>query len=149
MTAPSGNAPAWLFAFVDLAFLLLLAMTQLGGSAMELGEIVVPRIGGDAGPSLTPAARELWQLRVHPPALDAASASSPYELVAPGAEGEWLGPAQLRDRLEGLRAAGESTPLLAPHADSRSQDLLEAVALLEEVWPSRRRATVERLLKLR
>jgi hypothetical protein len=32
--------------------------------------------------------------------------------------------------------------LLAPHADSRSQDLLDAVAILEEVWPDRRRATV-------
>ena len=33
-------------------------------------------------------------------------------------------------------------PLLAPHRDSRSEDLLEAAGQLEERWPGRRRATV-------
>ena len=50
--AMTDHAPAWLFSFVDLAFLLLIAMTQVGvesnGIAMELGEIVIPRIQSDA-----------------------------------------------------------------------------------------------------
>ena len=37
----SSNAPSWLFSFVDLAFLLLIAMTQLAQDAIppapELG----------------------------------------------------------------------------------------------------------------
>jgi hypothetical protein len=44
-----------------------------------------------------------------------------------------------------LRAERADKPLLAPHADARSQDLLDAVELIEEAWPSRRRATVARV----
>jgi hypothetical protein len=32
--------------------------------------------------------------------------------------------------------------VLAPDADSRSQDLLTAVSAIEEAWPQRRRVTV-------
>ena len=39
-------------------------------------------------------------------------------------------------------------PVLAPHEDSRSQDLLDAAALIEEFWPGRRRVTVARVLDL-
>lgn len=148
MTGPTGNAPAWLFAFVDLAFLLLLGMTQLPGSpnAPELGQMPVPRIGGDLPSDLPAGARDLWQLRVHEP--DAGS-QSPFELVAAAGGGERLSAADLQARLVELKNADGARPLLAPHADSRSQDFLEAVQLVEEVWPSRRRVTVERLLERR
>jgi hypothetical protein len=144
--SPTHHAPVWLFSFVDLAFLLLIAMTQLDEGralAIELGEIVVPRIheSVEAMPA-TAAAR--WQLRVHP--ADP-TAESPFALVLPSAteeepEDERLAAALLRTRLAALRADGETRPLLAPHADSRSQDLLDALAILEAVWPDRRRATV-------
>jgi len=55
----------------------------------------------------------------------------------------------LRERLEVMHAAGTLKPLLAPHEDSRSHDLLDAVGMLEERWPHRRRATVARLLASR
>ena len=146
MLDSSGNAPAWLFAFVDLAFLLLIAMTQLGANpdAVEVGDMLLPRIGGEMAPKLA-GARDLWQLRVHPPA----QASDPFELVPAGSVGGRVDAGQLRGRLHELRAAGEARPLLAPHADSRSQDFLNAVELIEEVWPGRRRVAVERLLPLR
>ncbi len=148
MTSPSGNAPAWLFAFVDLAFLLLLAMTQLGGNpnAPELGELPVPRIGGEATQDLRSRAPELWQVRVHPPN---AVELEPFELVGAEAGAERLSAGALRVRLAELHASNERKPLLAPHADSRSQDFLDAVQLIEDEWPSRRRATVERLLSVR
>ena len=148
MTAPSGNAPAWLFAFVDLAFLLLLAMTQLGGNpnAPELGELRVPRIGGEATQDLPSRATELWQVRVHPPTgVD----PEPFELVGAESRAERLSAGVLRVRLAELHASKERKPLLAPHADSRSQDFLDAVQLIEDQWPSRRRATVERVLSIR
>ena len=48
----TDNAPVWLFSFVDLAFLLIIAMTQLGvesnGISLELGDIVIPRIDSEA-----------------------------------------------------------------------------------------------------
>ena len=56
--------------------------------------------------------------------------------------GERLTLEQLRERLQELRAGIGRKPLLAPHADSRSQDMLDALTLLEELWPSPRRATV-------
>ncbi|MEM7408703.1 MAG: hypothetical protein AAF430_00535 [Myxococcota bacterium] len=147
MNAPNqgGNAPSWLFSFVDLAFLLLIAMTQLAEDAPVeapvLGELVVPRIEQDATASLPSQAHERWQLRIHPPSEEA-----PFELVrvidGEPAETERAELEALRDRLSALQGDVGKKPLLAPHEDSRSQDLLDAVALLEELWPGTRRATV-------
>lgn len=153
--APHGNhAPAWLFAFVDLAFLLLIAMTQLGGDgsrrALDLGEVIVPRVRGDAATELPTGSPRRWQLRVHPPGTDG---SSPFELTRPGDPAveppARLDPEELRGRLAELRASREAKPLLAPHRDSRSQDLLDAAAWIEELWPTRRRATVAPILARR
>jgi hypothetical protein len=145
--SPTHHAPVWLFSFVDLAFLLLISMTQLDEGrelAIELGEIVVPKIHASAeGMPSSAAAR--WQLRVHP---EDEQAASPFELTLPSADDaeeplpERLDAAGLRTKLVALRSSGAARPILAPHADSRSQDLLDAVGILEEVWPDRRRATV-------
>ncbi len=144
--SPTHHAPVWLFSFVDLAFLLLIAMTQLDEGrelAVQLGEIVVPRIHASAE-GMPSAAAARWQLRVHPADEQAAS---PFELVLPTADeseepGVRLGADALREKLVALKDTGAARPLLAPHADSRSQDLLDAVGILEQVWPDRRRATV-------
>lgn len=140
MTGESSHAPAWLFAFVDLAFLLLLGMTQLESSTLDLGEIVVPRIGGEAAGELQIGAREVWQLRVHP---RSEAEAGPFELVSDGVGGARVAADELRVRLAEIRSAANGRPLLAPHAESLSQDLLDAVALIEEAWPGRRRATIE------
>lgn len=141
MALSGSDAPAWLFSFVDLAFLLLIAMTQIGGEpdAVDLGEMSVPRVA-EAGVGDLPAGAPLhWQLRVHPPR----AAQPPFELAGPGAAAPLrLAAPELRQRLQGLRAQRARRPLLAPHPDSRSQDLLEAAGLIEEQWPGRRRATV-------
>ena len=133
--------PAWLFSFVDLAFLLLIAMTQVGSptDAPDLGEIVVPRLESEATSDLPQQAAARWQLRVHPP-----GAGPPYALVPATAppDGARLDAAGLRAELSALRRETRDKPLLAPHRDSRSQDLLEAVGIVEELWPGRRRATV-------
>ena len=123
MTAesPTHHAPVWLFSFVDLAFLLLIAMTQLDEGrelAVRLGEIVVPRIHASAE-GMPSAAAARWQLRVHP--ADA-SQPSPFALVLPSpdgseAEGTRLDATTLRLQLASLRRANVARPLLAPHAD--------------------------------
>ena len=139
------GAPVWLFSFVDLAFLLLIALTQMQSGkqmAVELGEIVVPKISTetDGMPSSAPIA---WQLRVHPKD-DEQPDQSPFELLDPARPGESqrIGEAELRVRLSSLAQRGSERPVLAPDADSRSQDLLTAVSLVEAAWPQRRRATV-------
>ncbi len=142
----SSNAPSWLFSFVDLAFLLLIAMTQLAQDAIspapELGSIVLPRIDEQAKGSLPSEAHERWQVRVHPTEAD----GSPFELalfsqggMTPGAR---LAHEGLLRELKRLEGEGIRKPLLAPHGDSRSQDLLDAVAALERLWPGKRRVAI-------
>ncbi len=144
MAIHASDAPAWLFSFVDLAFLLLIAMTQIGGNpaSLGLGEMPVPRVSGGAATELPAGAPQRWQLRIHPPS----PGTAPFELLQPatepGSDAPRLASETLRQRLAALQAEDVPRPLLAPHADSRSQDLLDAAALLEEQWPSRRRATV-------
>jgi hypothetical protein len=144
MASGSETAPAWLFSFVDLAFLLLIALTQVGGGprAVDLGEIIVPRVNEEATRSLPSGASERWQLRIHPPAT---AEAGPFELLAPGSAGTagaHLSAATLSEQLGRLHEARAEKPLLAPHQDSRSQDLLDAIALIEERWPDGRRAAV-------
>jgi hypothetical protein len=153
MRTHGDSAPPWLFSFVDLAFLLLIAMTQISGdpNAPVLGEIDVPQIRQQAVGPLPDAARERWQLRVHP--AQPGEQAGPFELVPAHASG--AAPAarvaapELRARLAELRAGDAARPVLAPHADSRTRDLLDAVDLLEESWPRRRSAIVARLPELR
>ena len=144
MASGSDTAPAWLFSFVDLAFLLLISLTQVGGGprAVDLGEMIVPRVNQEATATLSAGATERWQLRIHP-ALS--TDAGPFELLAPGntdGTGAHVAAAALREQLGRLRAANAPKPLLAPHQDSRSQDLLDAIALIEERWPDGRRAAV-------
>ena len=142
----SGNAPSWLFSFVDLAFLLLIAMTQLAQDPSdpvpELGSIVVPRIDETMKQDLPSEAHERWQLRIHPDQAE----GSPFELAHLGGDaltpGARLAHEGLMHALRGLQADGTRKPLLAPHEDSRSQDLLDAVAALETFWPGSRRAAI-------
>ena len=79
MANRDGNAPAWLFSFVDLAFLMLIAMTQVASRATgpDLGEVLVPRLQTEASAELPSDARARWQLRVHPPEVD----TLPFELL--------------------------------------------------------------------
>jgi hypothetical protein len=144
MASGTENAPPWLFSFVDFAFLLLIALTQVGGGprAVDLGEIVVPRVNESATGELAAGANARWQLRIHPAE---AGAAGPFELRSPaasGGEATRLAAATLREQLGRLHEAGADKPLLAPHQDSRSQDLLDAIAAIEERWPEGRRAAV-------
>lgn len=148
----SGNAPSWLFSFVDLAFLLLIAMTQLAQDTpgIELGDIIVPSIEESATAPATGEQDPPWQLRIHPPETGV----PPFELVKNARDAGAAAPlrltlAELHGRLAQVKATGQTKPLLAPHEDSRSQDLLDAVAALEAQWPGRRRAAVSPIVATR
>ena len=105
------GAPSWLFSFLDLALLMLIAMTQLAPDTPpevpDLGQMVVPRIGEAGSDALASESVEVWQLRVHPPEEGMAS---PYELVhvvdgQPMDEGQRIESASLRVELAGLKSA--------------------------------------------
>jgi len=152
------SAPIWLFSFVDLAFLLLIAFTQIGpefnASALDIGQLEIPRIESAAAPFEGAEANPAWQLRVHPvdPTAVADGAHAPFELLEPGriptAAREEASPLaridadELAAHLELLRQRRQDKPLLAPHRDSRSEDLLVAVGLLEQAWQSQRTVAV-------
>ena len=146
MAAPHSDTPAWLFSFVDLAFLILLAMTQVGSldseKGLDLGELIVPRVGENGPAEALETGAAVTQVRVYPPG----DGLPVFELVAAGGTGVRMDRDALRERLARLRAGSADRPVLAPHADSRSEDLLTAVSLVEDAWPSSdRRATVQRI----
>jgi hypothetical protein len=135
------SSHAWLFSFVDLAFLLLMVMSQLAdpNAGPPLGEIVVPELNAPDAKPVRVAARAAWQLRVHPPEDGVA----PFELSRPDEEpGGRIDLKTLHAELARLHAEGTGKPLLAPHADSRSQDMLDALNALEQEWAGTRRAAV-------
>ena len=116
-----NGAPAWLFSFVDLAFLMVIAMTQLapdpGAVVPDLGEMIVPRVGSKASTEMGSSAAEVWQLRVHPPEE---AEDSPFELVrvADGVidagEDERIAADALRLALASLKTERGLKPMLAP-----------------------------------
>ena len=121
--SPTHHAPVWLFSFVDLAFLLLIAMTQLDEGrelAVELGEIVVPRIHASAE-GMPSAAAARWQLRVHP---EDEAATSPFELVLPTAdESEEPGRAARRRRRCARTSRRSRTPAWRGRSSRRTRTL--------------------------
>ena len=156
------SAPIWLFSFVDLAFLLLIAFTQISpapsGDEARLTLIEVPQLESPAHPEAgNPSARS-WQLRVVSADLAQASPSTesghadarraPFELLSPAAQQPSASPTppisadQLAAALAALHAEDAHKPVLAPHPDARAEDLLVAVGLLGEVWEQGRSAAV-------
>ena len=153
MNESNDGAPSWLFSFVDLAFLMVIAMTQIAADPsderLDLGEMLVPRIAAESSSELPSGASRAWQLRIHPPGDDA---HAPFELLRVG---DPTAPAPvliadesaLREQLEAIAASRAARPVLAPHEDARSQDLLDAAAVIEDLWPGRRRVTVARVFE--
>jgi hypothetical protein len=60
MSSGRGRTASWLYSFVDLAFLLLITLSQLdvdlSDPALDLGEIAVPEIATTAAEDLLPEA---------------------------------------------------------------------------------------------
>ena len=151
------SAPIWLFSFVDLAFLLLILFTQMipdsPSSPVELAELELPRIE-QIEPAVAGATSEpVWQLRIHPLAADddPSRRRSPFELIEPDAtpgapvetsSAKAFDARDLEARLAVLHARSLPRPLLTPHRDARSEDLLVAVSLLEQIWQNGRGVTV-------
>ena len=151
------SAPIWLFSFVDLAFLLLIAFTQIGPDPSNRGptiaELEIPRIAGPGQPLASGDSEAAWQLRVYPPDAGktaearAASGPRPYALLEPlasdaTATAKPIDVGDLKAHLELLRTRDSGKPILAPHRDARAEDLLVAVSLLEDIWKSNRTVAI-------
>lgn len=157
------SAPIWLFSFVDLAFLLLIAFTQISPTDPSplpgVAQLEIPQIESPADPIAGNPTARLWQLRVHsaeatkPRDLEANSvppaSRSPFQLISPefaanpeGAGARRIDSVGLAEALSDLLAESESKPILTPHPDARAEDLLVAVGLLSEVWHGGRAVAV-------
>ena len=145
------SAPIWLFSFVDLAFLLLIAFTQIGPRTTEdperLAALAIPQILGPGSPQAPAAVEGAWQLRVQPvpTPLEEGTTHAPFVLVEPGTDASTSPVRNAEDLAEALallesRAARK--PILAPHRDARAEDLLVAVALLDAHFAGGRTSTV-------
>lgn len=145
------SAPIWLFSFVDLAFLLLIAFTQVGPQTdrdvTDLVTLEIPRIQGPGSPLDATPDGAVWQLRVHPvpTPIDETALHAPFVLVEPGTDAQAARAQdldQLAESLALLGRRGGGKPILAPHRDARAEDLLLAVSLLDETFGGPRSAAV-------
>lgn len=153
MSANSGNAPAWLFSFLDLAFLILIAVLLTADGdpeeAPDLAAIELPEIQRSSTEALTLASEEPWQLRVHPRSGENESApfvisraASAGDVAADATETVHVDRDGLGVELQSLAARGLGKPFIAPHRDSRSEDFLTALGFVQEYWPEQHVAAV-------
>ena len=134
------SAPIWLFSFVDLAFLLLIAFTQIGGGDVRSnGPVVQVELASlhdstAQAAGNTPTAR--WRLQVA--AASERGESTPFLLLEPdataGAPSAAIGASDLSAHLRILGDRGLDRPVLLPHPEARAEDLLVAVDLVDDVW---------------
>lgn len=149
MAANSGSAPAWLFSFLDLAFLILIAVLLTADGepedAPDLAAIPLPEIQRSSTEPLARSSATPWQLRVHPRAGESSEAPFTLSLASDEAAGDataYVASSELAERLRALAGAGATKPFLAPHRDSRSEDFLTALGFVQEYWPQRHAAAV-------
>lgn len=136
------SAPIWLFSFVDLAFLLLIAFTQIGADdstrGPTLARVEIPRLHGPGAPPDATVDGAGWQLRVTPATVATDTPHRPFALVEPRTNETFpeasIDAADLAVRLRVVATRGGERPTLLPHPDARAEDLLVAVDLIDAVW---------------
>lgn len=132
----SKHSQIWLFAFADLAFLLLIAFTQIPHTDIE--KISLPRVPSSKNSKLT-APSESYKLYVHSQAEESYF-KKPFQLVLfkgeekYGAE-EQLPEAQLKDKLLDLSKRTDKGPILWPAPSARTEDMLIAYSYIKIFWP--------------
>jgi hypothetical protein len=134
---------AWLFAFSDLAFLLLISLSLIPSAppdiALRLSEMKLPEVPDSRNLQPVAERKELWELQVLQVAGDI---TSPFRLKRAGeTEGMMLDESTLIPALEELQQK-QIMPVLLPEKTSISQDFLFAVAGLAKVWSAEDSRTI-------
>ena len=127
----------WLFAFADLAFLLLIAFTQIPHA--DIQKMLLPKIPPASNRESIDTALT-YKLFVHPP-LKELYLKSPFEIVSSNEKegrhtGDLLSEKQLKRRLENLSEIADTGPILWPHPSSQSEDMLIAYTYIKHIWPN-------------
>jgi hypothetical protein len=130
------NNYIWLFAFADLAFLLLITYTQIPGTRIQT--LPLPKVPRENGEKLIEKAATHLKLFIFETALNEKE-SSPFQLVtfkgvSKIAESPRLRESQLLQQLKKSFAPNQSGPVLWPHPSARTEDLLTAYVFIQQVW---------------
>ncbi|MDY6854311.1 MAG: hypothetical protein SWO11_06330 [Thermodesulfobacteriota bacterium] len=127
----------WLFAFADLAFLLLIAFTQVPHA--DIQKMLLPKIPPSSNRESIDTSLS-YKLFVHPPSEEL-FLKNPFEIVSSGEKedrhtGDLLSEKQLKRRLENLSEISDTGPILWPHPSSQSEDMLIAYTHIKHIWPN-------------
>jgi len=146
MKGKSNNI--WLFAFADLAFLLLIAYTQIPlGITFE--EMVIPEVNPDSQYNTLDSRVQSFELRIHKVSDEE---PNPYQLVLYLENGgKSFGERIPKDELEGaLRAIAREErpePFIVPDERSFTKDLVWAMSLVKVIWENSSKVTVRPVVK--
>lgn len=147
---------AWLFAFTDLAFLLLIVLSLVPSAPddvnVHLCTMDIPSV--PANPNLPPVeqSKELWELHVYDAKSD--THPTPFKLVGGAMHkdnqtpsyAQYLHRDELVRRLERLKNR-DIRPVLLPSKSSLSHDFLFAAGAIAKAWGTVRGETIVKPMK--
>lgn len=135
----------WLFAFSDLAFLLLISLSLIPSAppdiSLRFSEMNLPVVPDSRNLQPVAERQEIWELQILPVTGDR---TSPFRLTRAGEKaGMALDEITLIPALEKLQEH-QIMPVLLPEKTSLSQDFLFAAAALAKVWSAEDSRTIVR-----
>ncbi|RLC27240.1 MAG: hypothetical protein DRH32_10520 [Deltaproteobacteria bacterium] len=132
----------WLFAFTDLAFLLLISLSTIPSAPTDItihfSEMDIPAVPANPGLSIIDPTREIWELQVY---QRSDNHPTPFRLLRVGVKKE-DGAEFFSKDLEADELIPELAllknrnikPTLLPEKTSMSQDFLFAAGAIARVW---------------
>ena len=144
----SKNNNIWLFAFADLAFLLLIAFTQIP-LGLTFEEMVIPEANPNNTYNKLDKKAVNFELRIHKVTEEE---PNPFQLVMyldKGGKsfGDRFPKKELRDRLILVAKDSPAKPLIVPDEHSYTKDLVWAMSLVKEIWAQGSKVTVRPVIK--
>ena len=133
----------WLFAFADLAFLLLISFTQIPDTRIQ--KIPLPKVPQEKGQKLITKATTHLKLFIFESVANVKDEKSkekeprPFQLAtfqgaSKIAESPRIPESQLLRKLKEKFMPNQSGPVLWPRPSARTEDLLTAYVLIQQVW---------------
>ncbi len=144
------QSQTWLFAFTDLAFLLLISLSLIPSApdniTIRFSEMDIPHVPSNPNMSPVEEVDYSWELQVHQKSDDH---PRPFRLVKIGLYtgganelySKYLAHDELIPELESLKKASVR-PMLLPEKTSFSQDFLFAAGAIARVWASAKGKTI-------
>ena len=132
----------WLFAFSDLAFLLLISLSMIPSAPTDItihfSEMDIPAVPANPGLAIIDPTREIWELQVY---LRSDNHPAPFRLLQIGAKTKddaepFSKDLEADDLIPELALLKDKNikPTLLPEKTSMTQDFLFAAGAIARVW---------------